>query len=105
MSFSTSLSRLSSATNLFNFAFSCSSSFNRFAWSTCRPPYSLRQRKYVCSTISASLHACAVVLPFAVGQDYRIGRELKQSIELLFLPAQFLISCHELCSSIYDRDL
>ncbi len=48
------------------FAFSCSSSFKRFAWSTCRPPYSLRQRKYVCSTISASLHACAVVFPFAI---------------------------------------
>src|ERR1700758_4744339 len=40
MSFNTSLSRLSSATNRFSFAFSCSSSFNRFAWSTCRPPYS-----------------------------------------------------------------
>src|SRR6201987_5967301 len=66
MSFNTILSRLSSATNRFSFAFSCSSSLSRFAWSTCIPPYSLRQRKYVCSTISASLHACAVVFPFAI---------------------------------------
>jgi len=35
------------------FAFSCSNSFSRFAWSICNPPYSLRQRKYVCSKISA----------------------------------------------------
>ncbi|RZU43074.1 hypothetical protein BDD14_4692 [Edaphobacter modestus] len=30
-----------------------------------QPPILLRQRKYVCSTISASLHACAVLSPFA----------------------------------------
>jgi hypothetical protein len=33
-----------SETNRFSFAFSCSSSFRRRAWSTCRPPYSLRHR-------------------------------------------------------------
>src|SRR5271156_3917226 len=66
MSFNTSLSRLSSATNRFSSAFSCSSSLSRFAWSTCIPTYSLRQRKYVCSTISASLHAWAVAFPFAI---------------------------------------
>src|SRR5580698_8255928 len=65
MSFNTRLSRLRFATRRFSFPFSCSSSFNRFAWSICNPPYSLRQRKYVCSTISASLHACAVVFPLA----------------------------------------
>jgi hypothetical protein len=43
MSFNTSLSRLRSATRRFSFAFSCSNSFNRFAWSICNPPYSLRQ--------------------------------------------------------------
>ena len=36
--------RLKSLTGRFSFAFSCSSSSNRFAWSTCNPPYSLRQR-------------------------------------------------------------
>src|ERR1700757_3120728 len=88
MSFNTSLSRLSSATNRFSFAFSCSNSFRRFAWSTCNPPYSLRQRKYVCSTISASLHACAVVLPFAHGYF-----DLSQQVHYLLrlIP---LASCH-----------
>src|SRR5271170_6284740 len=66
MSFNTRLSRLRFATRRFSLEFSCSSSFSRFAWSTCSPPYSLRQRKYVCSTIPASLHARAVVLPFAI---------------------------------------
>jgi hypothetical protein len=69
MSFSTRLSRLRFATRRFSFAFSCSSSFNRLAWSTCRPPYSLRQRKYVCSTISASLHANGV-------SSYEIHRDI-----------------------------
>jgi hypothetical protein len=32
------------ATIRFSFEFSCSSSFSRFAWSTCKPPYSRRQR-------------------------------------------------------------
>jgi hypothetical protein len=64
-SFNTRLSRLRFATKRFSFEFSCSNSFNRFAWSTCSPPYSLRQRKYVCSTIPASFDACAVVFPFA----------------------------------------
>ena len=50
-SFNTRFSRLRFATRRFSFEFSCSNSFSRFAWSTCNPPYSLRQRKYVCSTI------------------------------------------------------
>ena len=38
MSFNTSFSRLNSDTSRFSFAFSCSSSFSRRAWSTCKPP-------------------------------------------------------------------
>jgi len=55
------LSRLRSSTKLFRFAFSLSNSFIRCRLVHLQAPYSLRQRKYVCSTISASLHACAVV--------------------------------------------
>jgi hypothetical protein len=44
MSFSTSFSRLNSETSRFSFAFSCSSSFSRRAWSTVNPPNSLRHR-------------------------------------------------------------
>jgi hypothetical protein len=66
MSFSTRLSTLTFTTSRFSFAFSCSSSFSRFAWSICKPPYSFRHRKYVSFPISASLQACAVVLPFAI---------------------------------------
>ncbi len=59
------MSRLWFATRRFSFEFYCFNSFSRFAWSTCKPPYSLRQRKYVYTTIPASLHARAVVFPFA----------------------------------------
>lgn len=34
------------------------------SWSSCRPPYSVRQRKYVCFIIPAYFDACAGVLPF-----------------------------------------
>jgi hypothetical protein len=44
ISFNTSFSRLNSETRRLSFAFSCSNSFSRRAWSTFNPPYSLRQR-------------------------------------------------------------
>src|SRR6202041_513034 len=44
MSFKTSFSKPNSLTSRFSLVFSCSSSFNRLAWSTCKPPYSLRHR-------------------------------------------------------------
>ena len=51
--------RDSSATTRFSRELSFSSSFSRFAWASCRPPYSFRQREYVCSVIAAFLQPAA----------------------------------------------
>src|SRR5271155_599743 len=55
------LSSSASASRRFRRAFSCSNSFHRLAWSTFRPPYSFRQRKYVWSVIPITLQTAATV--------------------------------------------
>ena len=54
-SLSIALSRAWSATSFSSLRFSCSSAFNRLAWSRRKPPYSFRQREYVCSLIPSFL--------------------------------------------------
>ena len=90
-SFNTRLSTLRFAIRHLSFRFSCSNSFSRFAWSIRNPPYSLRQRKYVCCTITASLHAKGVVFPFAAVTSI-LPQQFYHLLRLVLLASSHMLS-------------